>query len=123
MEIGQPVKLQPLRKGGTWSKARTVNKVGDRSYLVQTDDGTNYRRNRKFVRTIPEPSAEQKNSTEQDRPSITEAVNDEVTIECSPPEEEKQVPVEQLTSESPVKRTASGRVVKEPGRFKDYVRH
>ena len=29
LEIGQPVKLQPLQKGGTWSKARTVNKVGD----------------------------------------------------------------------------------------------
>ena len=34
LEIGQPVKLQPLRKAGTWSKATTVNKVGDRSYLV-----------------------------------------------------------------------------------------
>ena len=123
LEIGQPVKLQPLRKGGTWSKATTVNKVGDRSYLVQTNDGTNYRRNRKFLRTIPEPAYEQQNSTEQDGPSITEVVNDKVTTDCSPPEEEEQPPVEQLTMESPVKRTASGRVVKEPGRFKDYVRH
>ena len=123
LEIGQPVKLQPLRKGGTWSKATTVNKVGDRSYLVQTNDGTNYRRNRKFLRTIPEPAYEQQNSTEQDGPSITEVVNDKVTTDCSPPEEEEQTPVEQLTMESPVKRTASGRVVKEPGRFKDYVRH
>ena len=77
----EPVKLQPLRKGGTWSKATTVNKVGYQLYLVQTNDGTNYRRNRKFLRTIPEPAYKQQNSTEQDGPSITEAVNDEVTTD------------------------------------------
>ena len=94
-----------------------MNKIGDQSYLVQTDDETNYRRNRKFIRTIPEPAYEQQKITEQDGPSITEAVNNKVTTDCSPPEKEKQPPVEQLTMESPVKRTASGRVVKEPGRF------
>ena len=83
-------------------------------YLVQTD-GTNYKRNRKFIRIIPEPAHEQQNNTEQDDPLITEAVNDEVTTDCSPPEEEKQALVDQLLMESPVKCTASGRVVKEPG--------
>lgn len=53
LEVGQRVKLQPLVKGDAWKKARTVGKVGDRSYLVQTDEGKIYRRNRKFIRTVP----------------------------------------------------------------------
>ena len=39
LQIGKPVKLQPGQKGGTWKKALTVDKLGDRSYLIQTNDG------------------------------------------------------------------------------------
>ena len=59
-------------------------------------------------------------------PSIadSESVNDDATKEPSTPEAEKQTTPDQSkpTIDSPVKRTASGRVVKQPGKFKDYVK-
>jgi len=54
LQIGHTVRMQPLEKGGTWKKATTVNKLGNRSYLLQTEDGQTYRRNRKFIRTTSE---------------------------------------------------------------------
>ena len=123
LEIGQTVKLQPLRKGGTWKKVQTVNKLGERSYFVQTNDGMTYRRNRKFIRAIPEPMMELGNSADQvaNTPSITdsESVNDDALKEPSPAEAEKQTTPDQSepTIDSLVKRTASGGVVKQPGKI------
>ena len=53
LQIGQTVNLQPLDEGGTWKTATTVSKLGDRSYMLQTDEGNLYRRNRKFIRKTP----------------------------------------------------------------------
>ena len=65
LQIGQTVKLQPGQKGGTWKRALTFDKLGDRSYLVKTNDGATYRRNRKFIRAVPESTEEQDNSIDQ----------------------------------------------------------
>jgi len=125
LEIGQTVKLQPLRKGGTWCKARAINKVGDRSYLVKTDNGATYRRNRKFIRAVPDPAEELNDDNDQTMSPNMDTTSDGAIEELPLAEEEEPAPADQLdpTADSPVKRTASGRVVKEPGRFKDYVRH
>ena len=49
LQIGQTVNLQPLDRGNTWKTATTVSKLGDCSYMLQTDEGYLYRRNRKFI--------------------------------------------------------------------------
>ena len=49
LQIGQTVNLQPLDRGNTWKTATTVSKRGDCSYMLQTDEGYLYRRNRKFI--------------------------------------------------------------------------
>ena len=86
------------------------------------------KKNRKFIRAIPEPMMELGSRADQvtNAPSITdsESVNDDATKEPSTAEAEKQTTPDQSepTIDSPVKRTASSRVVKQPGKFKDYVK-
>ena len=51
LEIGENVKLQSVKtKPDQWINGSCVAKVGPRSYLIETDDGKLYRRNRKFIR-------------------------------------------------------------------------
>ena len=54
LQIGQTVRMQPQDKDGTWRKANVVNRLGNRSYLLQTDEGQTYRRNRKSIRVTSE---------------------------------------------------------------------
>lgn len=127
--------MQPLLKGDTWKIARTVSKVGDRSYLVQTDEGKTYRRNRKFIRTVPETVGQPDDDTQsqsmagvpisepvsevragaktRDMTSTnsTEADLSEPTMDTTP-----QMTSQELSGDVPIKRTTSGRVIKEPGK-------
>lgn len=48
--IGQGVHMQPLETGEQWRKPTVIKKVGERSYLTQTDKGQVYRRNWKYLR-------------------------------------------------------------------------
>ena len=50
LQIGQTVNLQPPDRRNTWKTATTVSRLGDRLYMLQTDEGNLYRRNRKFIR-------------------------------------------------------------------------
>ena len=53
LQIGEPVRLQPVNPKAPWDKGSCVAKVGPRSYLIETDNGNLYRRNRKFIRQDP----------------------------------------------------------------------
>ena len=50
LNIGDPIRLQPQNPKMPWSKGSCVAKVGPRSYLIESNDGAIYRRNRKFIR-------------------------------------------------------------------------
>ena len=121
LQIGKPVELG--QKGGTWKRALTVDKLGDRSFLIQTNDGAIYQRNRKFIRAVSESTEEQDSSSSNQTttipPSVQETPKEGESTELSSPKKEQQ----ELTANSPVKHTASGRIVKEPTRYKDCVRH
>ena len=54
LDIGETVRIQPDQDKQLWRKATCLQKVGPRSYLVQTADGHKYRRNRKFLRATGE---------------------------------------------------------------------
>lgn len=63
LEIGQGILLQPDLAHQPWRRAVCRQILGVRSYVVETDDAHQYRRNRRFLRAmaniIPEaPSAE-----------------------------------------------------------------
>ena len=49
------VRVQPTMRGAIWQKAMNLKKVGERIYLVQTENGNLYRRNRKFLKETAVP--------------------------------------------------------------------
>ena len=60
LQVGEPVRLQPVNPKAPWEKGSCVAKVGPRSFLIETESGNLYRRNRKFIRQ--DPSQEQASS-------------------------------------------------------------
>ena len=55
LEIGQEVRIQPLRKKQTWKEATCTEKLSDRSFVVKSGNEFS-RRNRQFLRPAAEPS-------------------------------------------------------------------
>ena len=53
LQIGEPVRLQPVNPKAPWDKGSCVAKVGPRSYLIETDNPNLHRRNRKLIRQDP----------------------------------------------------------------------
>ena len=115
-----------------------LNKLGNHSYLLQTEEGQTYRINRKFIRTsqssldIPSnqadspsaeangPSAEVKGPlAEIDAPSERTSASVGTEIECEAVQDNTSTP-ETVTSTPKV--TLRGRVVKLPEKLKDCVR-
>ena len=123
LTIGQPVRIQPLSKDGSWKKATTVNVLGNRSYTVQTEEGQRYRRNRKFIRPAekqlipvvsPEPQSDPDNQiADSPEEGDTQRQND---MTNSPSDNAVSATTNQTV-------TSRGRVVKLPDRLTDYVKH
>ena len=59
LQTGEPVRLQPVNPKAPWDKGSCVAKVGPRSYLIETENGNLYRRNRKFIRQDPSQGHQQ----------------------------------------------------------------
>ena len=59
LQIGEPVRLQPVNPKAPWDKGSCVAKVGPRSYLIETENGNLYRRNRKCIRQDPSQGHQQ----------------------------------------------------------------
>ena len=139
LQIGHTVRMQPQDKGGTWRKAKVVNKLGNRSYLLQTDEGQTYRRNRKFIRATSEQrlptsqSSSDKLSTQADSPSEeangssaevnapSEKISTSVGTETECVAVQDNISSPETVTTTP-KVTSRGRVVKLPEKLKDYVR-
>ena len=108
LDIGQDVRVAGQRKK-TWQPGKCLEKLSDRSYLVQTGRET-VRRNREDLR--PRLDADQATSI---APSLT-------------PEEAKSAgeadttkPQRPATPDPSMARRTSSRTVKPPVRFKDYL--
>ena len=116
LQIGEPVRLQPVNPKAPWDKGSCVAKVGPRSYLIETDNGNLYRRNRKFICQDPsqghqQPIITDSSSTKQSSPLPKPA---HVHPEPTAKEERKSQQPQTLV-------TRSGRVSVRPLRFADYV--
>ena len=116
LQIGEPVRLQPVNPKAPWDKGSCVAKVGPHSYLIKTDNGNLYRRNRKFIRQDPSQGHQQSiitdsSSTKQSSPlPKTTDVHPEPTAKEERNSQQPQTLV-----------TRSGRVSVCPSRFADYV--
>ena len=54
LQIGEQVRIQPKQRGLEWRLGVCRQKVGPRSYLIETNTGQIWRRNRRFLRSSSE---------------------------------------------------------------------
>ena len=108
LQINDAVRMQPIAPHErNWRKATVKTSVNPRSYIVETEDGRQYRRDRQYLRQqktneVDEPSQKEP-PTKKDAPST----ENEVTVECttSPPDVNLK--------------TRYGRQIKKPSRYVD----
>ena len=107
---GDVVRIQPRRKNVTWEKAKVIEKVAHRSYIVETESGVQRRRNRRHLRKTAE--ACEPNFATLSFPSHQQR----------PKNNESETSVSQETHEPPVqpcRRSVRNR--KSPAYLKDYM--
>ncbi|PJE77411.1 hypothetical protein CI610_03666 [invertebrate metagenome] len=107
-----------MRVQKTWEPAVVQQRhTTPRSYVVQTPNGRSYRRNRNHLLKTPEEPPVIIG------PDVDDDVKPTVTPNCKPTTNPAVTSTMNTQNALPdVKTTSSGRVVKEPGRFKDYVK-
>ena len=107
-------KLTPLKKGNrVWlpqmgKKGTVIKQQGIRSYLIKTDDGGMYRRNRKHLNTLPETEMA-KTDNEKTKPDAVPPI---------PSSPVTMIPIPNSTGQSN-NQTRSGRVIRLPSRYRD----
>ena len=102
LEISQEVRLSPLQQGKPWKVETCIEKLSDRSYMVEAH-GELFRRNRHDLKPTQEnPPA--------DRPEPVPQ-----------PASESYVAAAATPAPSSVARRTSPQNIKQPARFADYV--
>ena len=123
---GDTVRIrQPAFRGGNWDKTAIVstNHNAPRSYIVTTPDGRKYRRNRRQLLRTSETSFRS--------PDVSPEVPDDIiTPTMEPPPEpppameisapHPNIPPDGNITPSSTNTTRSGRVIKQPIRYRDY---
>ena len=109
-----------IRMGRTWEPAPvTAQHAAPRSYVVSTPDGTAYRRNRRHLLLTNEPPVVSTG------PPLDEAVIPPVSATPAVPVSNAESALPAANESSPLptqaKCTSSGRIVRLPARYKDYV--
>lgn len=102
LKAGDCVRVQPLEPNTTWKRARVVTPVGHRSYKVELDSRSVWRRNRRHLRRAMD--------TERVTPTPTRPVDTGET----------QVPTQDTGNNYSVA-TRSGCVVQKPRYLNDFV--
>ena len=109
LDIGQEVRIAPIHRGKTWDAGTCLQKLSDRSYLVETDGGELLRRNRQAIRPAPKSQpATEKTDPEGEGNTAVPTISNPVPSRATP-----------VTS-APALRS-SARTITRPARFKDYV--
>lgn len=119
LEIGQTVRMQPAVRGTVWGKAVNLKQVGNRSYLVQTNKGNVYCRNRRFLKTARERNSEDP-TVHTPQLEVPESPPPMVCIQEQGQEEEQPPEVPSVpVCVTPARTSASGRTLAAPSRYKD----
>ena len=107
LDIGDVVRMQPIQRGHKeWQEATVSERVKNRSYIVETDTGRSYRRNRQFLRR----SRKSRNDENYDSNIVVPSTN----LQTISPTRTADVPVTPIENtmprDSPVKTTNDGPV-------------
>ncbi|XP_063072782.1 uncharacterized protein K02A2.6-like [Engraulis encrasicolus] len=125
---GQQVKVK-LDGEKRWTTPGVIvsNAPEPRSYVVRTEQGTVTRRNRRHLQLIPEqPSLEGQTPPEEPAQPAGVTASEPAQPASAPkapdPASPEGVPVQSPSTPVPVVRRSSGRTIKTPVKFKDFVR-
>jgi hypothetical protein len=123
LERGENVRIAPPEtlghSAGEWRKGTVKNSLGNRSYEIESN-GQTYRRNRRHLRLSKHINADMNPYEDiEQKPVQHQLVKESSTGPTSVSHQSK--PASVPPSDSTPLTTKSGRVVKEPSRFKDYV--
>ncbi|CAB4000248.1 Hypothetical predicted protein [Paramuricea clavata] len=120
-----------IKQGKIWNPAVVTSQAHTpRSYIVQSPDGSTYRRNRKHILKTKEGNSQSFGKEDCDDPISqsneenavgTEPANDGDNAVSTEETSEEQLPVtlDKQFSASPLK-TRSGRIITKPNRYNDY---
>ena len=116
LQPGQPV-LVKLDHEKQWIKPATVVSTSkdNRSYIVETEDGTRRRNRKHLIPDIPEPP-----ETVGDPPTRNGAQHKDAQLR-EPETVPESGPVPPASPETNGSRTSSGRVIRKPTCYQDYV--
>ncbi|XP_068675962.1 uncharacterized protein [Montipora foliosa] len=137
LHVGEPVRLQPVNPKAPLEKGSCVAKIGPRSYLIETEGGNLYRRNRKFIRQDPSQELAPSDSSGTNLPSHAESPTGSLP-DAKADSPSKQAPtmrqtherhqsksnaVEETVTSQPQQAvvTRGGRTSVRPSRFDDFV--
>ncbi|XP_052785334.1 uncharacterized protein K02A2.6-like [Mya arenaria] len=127
LDMGTTVRIKPENSRDKWEKGLIVNSPKRRSYDVMTENGTTINRNRRHLRQSREKFTRADNdpSDQPSGPVQTDPIPDlQTDVEAN---RSNTTAAEPGTSDhcgfpNEAKQTSSGRTVKVPLRFKDYVK-
>lgn len=129
LKMGDTVRMKPFALGQhTWKKAEVTKRLDQRSYEVLAG-GTTYRRNRQHLVRTAKPSDQQDLTRESSPETNTEGTHQSPVVQNSQgkasPEQQQADKMTVTPQNNPcepgVQRSRSGRIIKEPARFKGYV--
>ncbi len=124
-----------------WAKAEVIEKLPYNSYRIETETGAQYRRNRRHIRVSNEPPIVRNESVPDTvtTPFVADQVNAQPAIAAGPQQQQQQRQ-QQAAAAPPPQQTAivprsamaatprgndvksrSGRIIRQPVRFEDYV--
>lgn len=118
---GQRVNVKLDGEKGWKTPAKVIEKAQEpRSYLIQTDQGTVARRNRRHLQEVPEPVSE--SAGQETNIDCDFATQGDTDIPLTPTGSPVScVPIISSSLGASAKRTLAGRAIRPPARFKDYV--
>ena len=111
IEIGEDVRVAPLQKNDVWRRGTCVEKLSNRSYIVQTDADNNlFRLNRAFLESVEKPAP----TTPSSKP---------VDVSENQPSDRSSSPatVPETRTISPTVERTRTRIIKPPARLSDYA--
>ena len=118
LEIGQEVRVAPLRKNQTWEQEICTEKLSNISYVVQTGE-TSLRRNKQFLKPSREPAVQAKPDTNPDHDVHREPVQQVKPI-SSPAKTFTSGDIPEETKASVTGIKTRTRSIRPPVRFKDF---
>ena len=119
---GDTVRIKPFVQGQKeWKKGVVMERLDERSYEVETMDGSSYRRNRAHLKQTNEPPTCTKLPESPLEGTAEESINSDETADLTERNSRESCEVAVEHHPAVTTRTRSGRVVKKPVHFKDYV--